>query len=150
MLRLPQQRNATVSATVQDDHQDLLQLVESLRCRLAGPAWGAPMLGSLLESLVSHLEAHFQHEEVDGFFDEVLDLAPHTVGHVEALINEHQRMLLLADDLVHRYRRQIKTPNSWRELGDTFQSLREMLLIHECDERMLLQEVYTQDEGSKD
>ena len=145
MLRIVTSPNA-----VQDDHRELLALVDSLRRRLDGPAWEDPMVGSLLDSLVSHLEAHFQGEEVDGFFDEVLELAPQASSRIDALVNEHQRMLTVADDLCHRYLRARRTPANWRFLGDAFQRLRQMLLVHECDERHLLQEVFTQDEGSKD
>ncbi|MEM1303352.1 MAG: hemerythrin domain-containing protein [Planctomycetota bacterium] len=143
-------RVVTSPETIQDDHRELMSLVESLRRRLDGPAWTDPMVGSLLESLVAHLEAHFQNEEVDGFFDEVLDLAPQATPRVDALLAEHQRMLTVADDLCHRYHRVRRTPVSWRHLGDSFQRLRQMLLVHECDERHLLQEVFIQDEGSKD
>ena len=135
---------------VQDEHQDLLDLVEALRRRLAGPAWQDGRVGSLLASLIDHLETHFNEEETGGFFDQLLELAPNSAPRIDALLLEHHRLLGLADELSRDYHNATRTPASWRRLGDAFERFRQNLMVHECEERHLLQETHSRDIGSKD
>ena len=84
---------------IQNEHQELLSLVKSIKRRLASSPWQDPMVPSLLDSLREHLESHFEFEESDDGFDHLVQKAPWVEPRVEALIAEHRKMLSLRADV---------------------------------------------------
>ncbi|MCA9002581.1 MAG: hypothetical protein KDB61_11705 [Planctomycetes bacterium] len=135
---------------IQNEHQELLSLVKSIKRRLASSPWQDPMVPSLLDSLREHLESHFEFEESDDGFDHLVQKAPWVEPRVEALIAEHRKMLSSACELAAEARSSDRTAPRWEQLKASFGALEDELTVHEAKEHDLLQEVYTQDVGDKD
>ncbi|NOY42999.1 MAG: hemerythrin domain-containing protein [Planctomycetes bacterium] len=106
-------------------------------------------LVSLLNSLTSHLESHFELEE-DGYYAELVQIAPRLSGRVDALIQQHGLFLdesrKLAVMAQEAFANSVEAP----ELAKRFEQFRQELLAHEKEETGILQEAYTRDLGEKD
>lgn len=141
----------TVAAnTVQEEHRELRSLIEIIRARFAHQPWSDPMISSLLDSLVVHLETHFENEEEDGFFWQAVEAKPHLATTIDSLVGEHQRLLHFAEELARRCRFGLRTTNNWLRLGDAYERFRQKILMHEAKEHDLLFEMHQHDIGSKD
>jgi hypothetical protein len=74
---------------IHEEHRHLRELLE----RIAATRELEPLL-TLLGELSSALEVHFEHEESPGGLHDVIDAsAPHLLGRVDELFDEHRRCL---------------------------------------------------------
>jgi hypothetical protein len=78
--------------TIQRDHLRLQAKLGRLRERLAAAALTAAQLERELSEVEAELEEHFAHEELGGFFAEVVDLAPEFDERVKSLLKEHREL----------------------------------------------------------
>lgn len=136
--------------TLQDEHEELMSLLRSLKRRLQGPPWQDPMVVSLLDSLREHLDTHFTYEESEDGFDHLARRAPWVSDRVVALVADHRRLMSTACDLASQARAAERTAPAWAELQAGYGRLFDDLVAHEGKEHELFQEVYTQDIGDKD
>ena len=100
-----------------------------------------------LQALVSH---HFRTEEESGCFGNMISHAPRVSERVEILIAEHGSMSVEIEELVVRASDCRGTHDDWEEIGRRFHRFCGRLMNHETVENELLQEVFTEDIGSKD
>lgn len=124
-----------------EDHRDLNALVRRIKERLEGAPWRDAVVPSLLESLVLHLEAHFQEEESEDGFDEWVALAPHVAARAEALVADHQRLRMAARDFAARARAAYGAPERWEALCKDYQAFYDDLMRHEVEEHRILNEI---------
>lgn len=100
-----------------------------------------------VEAFAQRLESHFNAEEVDGLFRQLTARAPRLEEKVGALREAHERLRLLADDVLARARTRL---NNDLALKTDLKQLRETFLEHETKENALLQQVYCVDLGEGD
>ena len=100
-----------------------------------------------LQSLVHH---HFRTEEESGCFSNMISHAPRVSERVEILIAEHRSIGVEIKELVVRASDCHGTHDDWEEIGVRFHQFCGRLMQHETVENELLQEVFTEDIGSKD
>ncbi len=130
-------------------HVQIKGLLESLHSRFESGRELNQHLVSLLNSLTSHLESHFELEE-DGYYAELVQIAPRLSGQVDALIKEHSLFLDESRELAAMAQEAFVDSLEAPELAERFERFRRELLAHEREETSLLQEVYTRDIGEKD
>ena len=125
-------------------------LLTAISCRFENSREPSRNLVSLLNSLAFHLQTHFEFEEEEDYFPALVQLAPRKAAVVEQLMQEHREMLAEVEDLIQIARDDLDTAKDTTDLANQFARFREMLEAHEHEENLLLQDVYTEDIGTKD
>ena len=135
---------------VLQQHNTLKSLLTAISSRLETSQEASRNLVSLFNALAFHLQTHFEFEEEDDYFPTLVQLAPRKASTVEMLIHEHREMLAEVEGLVQIARDDFETRKSTDLLTKRFAEFREKLEAHEHVENLLLQDVYTEDIGTKD
>jgi hypothetical protein len=104
----------------------------------------------VLEGLRAFFLVHFEHEESDGFFDAIVERAPHLSRLANKLIHEHFVLLERLDGLLKFSRRGTGQPLCWRTLNLRLGDFMKLLHQHESEENGMLQMAYGDDLGTKD
>ncbi|MEM6799671.1 MAG: hypothetical protein AAF589_09165 [Planctomycetota bacterium] len=131
------------------NYRDLTKLLVSIEKRLDGPPWADPIIPSLLESLVLHLEAHLE-TELGQSFRELAEEDPRLTAPIDALVRDGYEVLFRAKDLANRGRRQPRIRTTWVALGRAVRDLHAACEKQEAAERELLNEAYQRDIGARD
>ena len=132
------------------EHAKLRSLLDAVKDLLFERT--APM--SELVNRLTELEAlvgnHFQTEENSDCFDNLVHQAPRVSERVEVLIAEHGELTVQVHELVVLAETSSGTSDQWDQINMAFTEFTERLLHHEMVENELMQEVFTEDIGSKD
>jgi len=107
-------------------------------------------LVSLINSLAAHLEMHFELEEENEFFGDVVNQSPRFCNHVTQLLMQHEALETEVEGLVKMARRVFAEQDDMTQLAARFGRFRKQLLDHERAEIDLLQEAYNRDLGGMD
>ncbi len=107
-------------------------------------------LAAQLRELDELIDSHFHGEEDSDCFPNLMDLAPRVSERVAILLAEHGELRAAIHLLVEDAARSAGTPEDWDRLAAGFRAFAAKLLQHERGENELVQEVFTEDLGSKD
>lgn len=135
---------------IQEDHLALQQRIRIVRQKLHAQVVEPRTLWSELRALELELAEHFRHEEAEGFFDSLLDSAPHFAEAIAALKRQHERFLA---NIVAMKDRCNSTPfdrEQQVELSRLYSSFLAEFDGHEHAELKLVQETVNRDLGSAD
>jgi hemerythrin len=138
---------------VRAEHYDLEQLLHQLEhafdtARSQGwPATSIPRLTELLSDLRDQIERHFAQEEVGGYMEEALSLAPRFSGQAQALLKQHAELSQAVRELLSRARRD--NP-AWNSLHADLQVLVKKLKAHEAGENRIIEAAFNEDLGLAD
>ena len=135
---------------IETEHHELHDLLITLQNRFAADPPDFSMVPSLLESLVLHLETHFEREEKGGWFDDLVEAAPRVAPQTRKLTQDHRELLTIASNLANRSKQPNMHEIEWKLIAEEYEQLYNALEDHEKHERDLLNEVYVRDVGSKD
>ena len=104
----------------------------------------------MIQQLHDQVDVHFQAEEASDCFPDLVSNAPRVSERVAILLAEHGELRAeihqIVQDAVHRQ----GTAEDWDQLATVVQEFTAKLLSHERVENELVQEVFTDDIGSKD
>lgn len=131
-------------------HVRLRSLLDDIKQLLFEQSVAFSEVANRLLQLREMVVDHFQTEENSGCFGEVVNHAPHVSERVAALIGEHEDLIGELRDLEARA---VDCPGvnaDWEEVGARFGEFMARLMQHETLENELLQQVFTEDIGSKD
>jgi iron-sulfur cluster repair protein YtfE (RIC family) len=135
---------------VRQEHEELREWLGRLHHALTERTLGGPQIAEMFGALCEHLERHFKDEEIGGFFEQVVAMAPRFVDRTTELREEHAALRAELQGLAKRAGDAKVDDAWWRELHDGFHAFSRGLMQHENKENELLQDVYDEDVGSKD
>ncbi len=104
----------------------------------------------VITALCEHIGAHFEAEESGGYFSEAVLQAPRVSERVAALKAEHDELRKQIAGLADFVTGFDASSEHWKQLGEQVHQFSVELMHHENKENELLQEVFTEDIGSKD
>lgn len=131
-------------------HDRLNSLLEAIENRFRHDHEPSRNLMSLLFALVVHLQTHFEFEESDGYFEELVQRAPRMAAQVDHLLREHSEMLQEVDELVSIARKDLATKHDTADLAERYAQFRSKVVAHERLENKLVQVAYNVDIGTND
>jgi iron-sulfur cluster repair protein YtfE (RIC family) len=135
---------------VLEEHRALRSLLAEIEVAVTQrPAKLAPVI-NLLESLSEHLGNHFTLEETGDCFSQLVAQAPRMAERIAALLREHTDLHNQLIEFTGHVRHCGGTEAEWEQLATRFHTFRAALHNHEQRENELIQEVFTEDIGSKD
>jgi hypothetical protein len=103
-----------------------------------------------IDELTDIINAHFAHEEMEGYFDQIVQMAPHLQTKVGVLKDQHRAFRRSLGEFRWLARANCHSPNYWEELETRFHGFMECFGEHERTENALLQEAYERDMGDSD
>jgi hypothetical protein len=132
-------------------HRELFDQITTIRGCLAAPwdagATSACEAAKALRSLREHLAGHFCQEECGGFLEESIARMPRLSGAVQAVMDEHPRLLKELDGLIETFGVADISPLAWGQAARDFEAFAAHLLAHERNENAVVQEGYNEDLG---
>lgn len=137
-------------STIMRQHDMLNSLLDAIANRFEHDHDPSRNLVSLLNALAFHLQTHFEFEEGDGYFASLVQKAPRTAATVERLLREHREMSQEVEEMIVIAREDLAQKHDTSDLAERYRKFREKLEVHEHLENDLLQDVYTEDIGTKD
>lgn len=131
-----------------DEHQQLRELLYSVQQAVAARR---PDVGveNLVGELARQVAEHFRHEEADGYFVDVIQVAPRLAHQVESLHQQHAQLTEQLDGL-RRLAKGVEEESQWEELTAALDRFCSAFQSHELGENQLLQQAYTDDIGVDD
>jgi iron-sulfur cluster repair protein YtfE (RIC family) len=134
---------------IQREHEELRGLLGEIHRVLSERLESVANVSEMLASLSKHIETHFSEEEVDGFFDDIVEQAPRLSTRTSALRNEHVRLLESVRALAGLARSE-DCRDWWEQLERKFHTFSKELMQHEGSENELLQDSLEDDIGAQD
>lgn len=138
-------------AQTKQEHEQLHKRIKFLHERIdARPASPDEIVG-LLQGLRDALVTHFHNEEDgDGFFAQIVNLAPQLSRQAQKLTHEHKTFLEQVDFLIQLAEQHPGEPMCPANLAAGFRDFSKLLMHHESEENGMLQSVYQDDLGTND
>jgi hemerythrin-like domain-containing protein len=133
-----------------EEHKQLRSLLSEVGAMFTQKSLPIKDLGGKLQQLDDQVNVHFHAEEASECFPELVSNSPRVSDRVMTLLAEHGELRVEIHDLVHDSLRSDGTDDDWRRLAAAFEQFAAKLLSHERVENELVQEVFTDDIGSKD
>jgi len=135
---------------IRQEHDELRNLLRRVHQALEDDTSSHVQITAMLQDLSEHVAVHFQQEETEGFFDQIVRDAPRLVSHVDALRADHTKLLETMYGMKQQAAKRDDS-ESWRTgLAAAFHSFSKQLMNHESKENELLLDAYGTDIGSKD
>lgn len=133
------------------EHRELRELIATIEQTLAQRTATLEQVGRHLAMLGDRLVRHFAFEEDGGYFSEALLQAPRLVAKANALLEQHPKMVRFTREMVAEVEG-VEHPTEawWQETDRRFREFRDVLLAHEQEENILIQEAFSRDIGSHD
>jgi iron-sulfur cluster repair protein YtfE (RIC family) len=125
----------------------LLRDLERILTERSGP------IGEVVERLVQLrdlVDSHFVAEEASDCFPDLVSHAPRVSDRVKIMLAEHGELRAEIHQIVQGTEKCGGTAENWDRLAVGFQAFAAKLMHHEQTENELVQEVFTDDIGSKD
>lgn len=135
---------------IQREHEELRKQLGNVRQTLAKRLATVVNVAELIGKLCEEVETHFTQEEIDGFFDQVVEQAPRLSSNTEQLRAEHVRLRELIRDLSRCAGAGDGSDDWWERIEAQFHEFSKQLMRHESKENELLQSAYTDDIGQAD
>jgi hypothetical protein len=128
----------------------LNSLLDALEIRFASDEPANRSLVSLLNSLASHLQMHFEWNESDINFAGLERRAPWLAGNIEQLKSEQQQLLHDVEVLIGLARLAFAEKQDIKSLADRYQALETKFAEHEAVEKKLLQQAFSSNPALND
>jgi hypothetical protein len=135
---------------ISDEHEELSFRLTQFREVLARRKINPLALLDCIDALSDVVNTHFAHEEVGGYFEQIVERVPHLLRKVEALKQQHQAFRQSLAELHGLANKDSHSPKYWERLEMHFQDFWERFGEHERTENALLQETYERDMGDSD
>ena len=134
-----------------EEHLHLHQLFEDLANSLTASqrTTQVAFVGGLSQ-LKSELLAHFDHEEMSGYFTDAIEVAPRLKSRADKLLEEHPQLAKTLDRLLGIAESGDPTDSWWKSMTEAFAQFHEEFDEHERGETELIQEAYNRDVGTDD
>ena len=132
------------------EHEELRELLGKANQLTTDCTASVSEVQEAITSLCEHIGNHFEAEESGGYFEEAVLQAPRVSERVAALKDQHAQMREQITKMVEFVGSFQGTSDHWKELGEHVHRFSVDLMQHENKENELLQEVFTDDIGSKD
>jgi iron-sulfur cluster repair protein YtfE (RIC family) len=110
----------------------------------------AAVVAGFFDDFSNHLLAHFEHEESDGYFTDIVTVAPRLNGEVGQLRAQHDQFRELLDEMRKFAEQGDGSETWWGALAIRFRDFTTAFLAHEHAENNLFQEAYGRDIGAED
>ncbi len=133
-----------------EEHAKLRELLRELEQTLAERTRSKKELSAELRELDELIDSHFHTEEASDCFPELVASAPRVSERVAVLLAEHGELRAAIHLMVEDAAQSGAAPEDWERLSTDFQAFKAKLLHHERSENELVQEVFSDDIGSKD
>jgi hemerythrin-like domain-containing protein len=133
-----------------EEHTKLRGLLNDLREMVQQQSGSIQEVAGMIQQLHDQVDVHFQAEEASDCFPDLVNAAPRVSDRVVILLAEHGELRAEIHQLVQDARRRSGTTDDWDQLARLLQDFTGKLLTHERTEDELVQEVFTDDIGSKD
>jgi len=131
-----------------EEHRQLHHLLDRTHAALSSESTARILVAARLAELRDQLELHFAHEEVDGYFKDVVRRAPQAAELVEALNAEHPRLFAAIEQLA-KFVDESADEADWRDsASQRFADLIRQLALHERRENRMVQDAYNNDIGT--
>ena len=144
-----QDDSSPVFRNIEAEHQSMRELLKELHHVFDARVDPAGVIQAIGE-FVAYLGEHFEHEDKDGFFEEITEVAPRLSRRVEAVSHEHVQLLATAQAFEAHVRDTQGSSSWWDEISQEFHRMVTALMDHERRERKLLREAYLDDIGTGD
>lgn len=105
---------------------------------------------ALAEELMGKVQDHFDHEENEGFFDQIGERAPWLQNRAESLKEQHPLLAESLDELAAGLQRGDASEQWWNDAAERFAGFMEQFRLHEEDEHRLIQEAFDRDVAAED
>jgi iron-sulfur cluster repair protein YtfE (RIC family) len=132
------------------EHEELRAILGKVNQMTTDCAAPVSEVQECITTLCDHIRTHFEAEESGGYFAEAVLQAPRVSERVAALEAQHDQLreqIAQMSEFVQRFE---ATGEHWKELAEQVHQFSVALMRHENQENELLQEVFTEDIGSKD
>lgn len=132
------------------EHEELRALLGKVNQLTSDCTASVSEVRETVNALCHHIQAHFEAEESKGYFAEAVLQAPRVSERVAALEAQHvllREQLTKIAEVVGAFE---ATGDDWKVLAEHIHQFSVDLMHHENKENELLQEVFTDDIGSKD
>ncbi|MHB8866546.1 MAG: hemerythrin domain-containing protein [Pirellulaceae bacterium] len=103
-----------------------------------------------LVQLQDLVDLHFAAEEESDCFPDLISHAPRVCDRVKVMLAEHGELRSEIHQLVQQGKKRGEDAANWDRWADGFRAFAAKLMTHEQTENELVQEVFTEDIGSKD
>ena len=134
-------------AEMRNVHRHLLKTVEQAVKSL----WSVPEITLLIDALYEtrdHLEKHFHQEEIGGYLEEALAMAPRLTPQANILRKQHEELYQTIDGLAGDSEGARLNPTAWPDLVARIRELIKQLAAHEAAENQLVQQAFNIDFGA--
>jgi hemerythrin len=132
------------------EHEQLREKIGNLHQRFAARGVAPDEIVRLMRDLRGALATHFNNEECEGFFEQIVTRAPQLSRQAQHLTHEHLDMLEQLDSLVRASEFAAEEGKQSPELATRFHVFSKHLMHHESEENGMLQSAYGDDLGTKD
>jgi predicted nuclease with TOPRIM domain len=136
---------------LEGEHFDFERAIRMVRQALAEAGeqqWKQPAIENVvdcLRNLRCCLKAHFAQEDIGGYVEEALALAPHLSSKGERLCRQSRALYERVERLTHDAEKLQRADSKWPELQQRFENLAAALLAHEKAELELVQAAFNED-----
>lgn len=138
------------AAVMLAEHERLRILFQEMRIALSERRLKPALMVDFVTDFVQHVLAHFEHEEADGYFVDIVVVAPRLNGQVEMLRRQHDLFREGLADLRDLADCALGIESWWRALESRFHDFADRFEKHEHAENDLFQEAYERDIGAED
>ncbi|NLX56787.1 MAG: hemerythrin domain-containing protein [Planctomycetaceae bacterium] len=133
-----------------EEHTKLRRLLSDLKDKLAQQSAAFREVVDTIQQLGDQIDVHFHAEEASDCFPELVNTAPRVSNRVATLLAEHDELRAEMHQIVQGTRSRSGTAEDWEQLASQVEVFTGKLMAHERAENELVQEVFTDDIGSKD
>jgi len=133
-----------------EEHKQLRALLGELGQMLAHRSDPIQTVTAKLQQLNDQIDTHFHAEEASDCFPELVTNSPRVSDRVTLLLGEHGELRVAIHEILQEARQCTGTDEDWTRLVSGFEQFAARLMAHERTENELVQEVFTDDIGSKD
>lgn len=135
---------------IRREHEELRGLLGNVRQTLAKRLATVANVAETIGKLCEEVETHFTQEEIDGFFDQVVEQAPRLSNDTDQLRSEHVQLREVIRKLSDCASKGDGSDDWWQGIEAQFHEFSKQLMRHESKENELLQSAFTDDIGLAD
>lgn len=144
------QKIATADHQIIDEHQALQNSLREVQTLVADRSANVLEVLDQVVQFNQQVLNHFDHEEEDGYFIEILEVAPWLSAQIASLRAQHDQFREQLRSLCEFVQTGEGTRQWWSALDDLFDKFTRLYLAHEHAEDSLFQEAYNRDFGGED
>jgi hemerythrin len=127
------------TSVVMQQHAMLYSLLNALESRFASSEKANRSLVSLLNSLATHMQTHFEFEDSEELFVSLARMDHQLAAPIEQLRTEHHDMLAAVHTMIEQARQAFREDRLPLEAAAEFRKFCQWFVQHEDEERRLLE-----------